>query len=51
MDPFVSIGWGLGVTLPGTPAERLAARSMVTPELHTVLSPADQRRVFLVRPP
>lgn len=47
MNPFISIGWGLGQGLPGTPMERVAARQMVTPEMHAALSSTDQRRVFL----
>lgn len=48
LDPFVSVGWGLGQGLPGTPAERLAARRMATPQLHAALPSSDQRRMFLV---
>ena len=50
LDPFVSVGWGLGQGLPGTPAERLAARRLATPQLHAALTSSDQRRMFLVSP-
>lgn len=49
LDPFVSVGWGLGHGLPGTQPERLTARRLATPQLHAALSFSDQRRMFLVR--